>query len=64
MNEHPDQIEPKSSSREKSMKIYTEELKGSHTTHWDMDYLTAEQVEAAYHAGRSSEDGSPRGEKE
>lgn len=29
-------------------KIYTDEAKDRHTTHWDMDYMTREELEQAY----------------
>ena len=32
----------------KKVRIYKEQAKDRHTTHWDMDYLTWEEVEALY----------------
>ena len=46
----------KGSSRAKSKKIHSDEVKGRHTTHWDLDYWSLEQVDAAYEAGRTDND--------
>ena len=34
--------------KRKKPRIYTEQAKREHTTHWDMDYLPMEEVEALY----------------
>jgi hypothetical protein len=34
--------------KRKKPRIYTEKAKREHTTHWDMDYLPVEEVEALY----------------
>ncbi|MCS7465960.1 hypothetical protein NZK35_04645 [Stieleria sp. ICT_E10.1] len=33
-------------------KIHAEEVKDRHTTHWDRDYLSTEELDAAYREGR------------
>lgn len=50
----------KGSSRAKSKKIHSDEVKGRHTTHWDLDYWSLEQVDAAYEAGRTDNDDRER----
>jgi hypothetical protein len=32
----------------KKMRIYKEQAKDRHTTHWDMDYLSQKEVEVLY----------------
>jgi len=34
--------------KEKRAKVYSEEVKNRHTTHWDLDYMSTEEVEDAY----------------
>ena len=34
--------------KDKKIRIYKEQAKDRHTTHWDMDYLTRKEVEALY----------------
>jgi len=55
MNGKPQRV-PKGSSRTKPKKIHADEVKGRHTTHWDLDYLSVEQVHAAYESGRTDDD--------
>jgi len=34
--------------KDKKIRIYKDQAKDRHTTHWDMDYLTRKEVEALY----------------
>lgn len=34
--------------RGRKAKVYAEEVKNRHTTHWDLDYMSPEEVEDAY----------------
>lgn len=34
-------------------KVYTDEAKDRHTTHWDMDYMTREEIEQAHRDGEA-----------
>jgi hypothetical protein len=34
--------------KDKKIRIYKDQAKDRHTTHWDMDYLTFKEVEALY----------------
>jgi len=47
-NENPDGPSQDSS---KKAKILTEEAKDRQTTHWDIDYMTREQIDAAHRKG-------------
>ena len=46
---------PKESTRAKPKKIFGDEVKERHTSHWDWDYLSEEQVGFAYEDGRARE---------
>ena len=37
---------------EKKKRVYIEDTKARHTTHWDWDYLSREELEALYRSNR------------
>lgn len=43
---------PDESSEKKEDRIHSEEVKDRHTTHWDIDYLSTEELERAHREGR------------
>lgn len=43
----------------KKLKVYREEVKERFTTHWDLDYMTTAELEAAMAAGRDWENPKP-----
>lgn len=43
----------KDDGSERESRIHSEEVKERHTTHWDMDYMTSEEIEAAHREGQS-----------
>ena len=46
MNEQPD---PNGHAEERrKAEVHAEEVKGRHTSHWDMDYMTREEMDAVY----------------
>jgi hypothetical protein len=51
MNAEEQPNEPPENSDQDKAKIYSEETKEQHTSHWDMDYMTTEQIEQAYQEG-------------
>ena len=40
---------------QKKAEVHTDEAKDRHTSHWDMDYMSADEIEAAYREGREQE---------
>jgi hypothetical protein len=56
MNENPsgDQGEHGEHDDDSSKKaeVHAEEVKERHTSHWDVDYMSAEELEAAYREGQ------------
>ncbi len=52
MNSRRD-LAPNESTRVKPKKIIGDEVKERHTSHWDLDYLSEDEVGAAYEAGRT-----------
>ena len=53
MNSKRTEPTPDEPSEEKETKVHAEEAKNRQTTHWDMDYLPADQVEAAYEKAKT-----------
>ena len=39
-------------TKRKSFKVYLEEAKERQTTHWDLDYMTSAELDAALGSGR------------
>ncbi|WP_182871174.1 hypothetical protein [Stieleria mannarensis] len=48
MNAEPDS-DP--NAKDDESKVHAEEVKDQHTTHWDRDYLSKEELDAAYREG-------------
>jgi hypothetical protein len=40
---------------EHKAKIHADEVKDRHTSHWDLDYMSSEEMDAAFRQGRASE---------
>ena len=38
----------------KKKRVYYEDIKASHTTHWDLDYLSRAELEALYRKNRKA----------
>lgn len=58
-NAHPEDDHP----AKKEIKIHAEEVKGRHTTHWDLDYLPRDQVEDAFNGGQSDAEEEASGDE-
>jgi len=43
---------PEENSDQHKAEVHSEEVKDRHTSHWDMDYLPTDQVEALHEEGR------------
>lgn len=55
---HPDNPDRDENEQTKKAEIHNDDVKERHTSHWDTDYLTTEQLEAAYRKGNEKrEDG-------
>lgn len=39
----------------KKAEVHAEEVKERHTSHWDVDYMSAEELEAAYREGQEKQ---------
>ena len=42
----------KNKQQTKKQRVYYEDIKESHTTHWDLDYLSKAELEALYRKNR------------
>jgi len=60
--EHPSDESQDGEPSEAEKKIHAEEAKDRQTTHWDMDYMSAEEIEAAHQESQdpNDEDASSR----
>ncbi|WP_161604268.1 hypothetical protein [Roseiconus nitratireducens] len=56
MNSEDTEPTPDEPKEQKETKIHAEEAKDRQTTHWDMDYLPANQIEDAYKEGEEDGD--------
>jgi len=45
-----------SSEVEEEAKVHTEQVKERHTSHWDLDYMSTEDIEEAYREGEEAAD--------
>lgn len=54
MNETPDR-DNDDSGNQKRAEVHTDEAKSRHTSHWDTDYMTTEQLEEAHREGREKQ---------
>lgn len=48
-NDKPDE-------KDRKAKIYTDDVKQRHTSHWDLDYMSTEEVDEAYAEGEKERD--------
>ena len=57
MNEPPDRDDGDQDESEavKKAEVHTDEAKDRHTSHWDADYMTTEQIEAAHREGQEKQ---------
>ncbi len=53
LNEHEDQ---EGKQDKDQAKVYAEDAKQDHTSHWDLDYLPKKEVDQAYQENAKDED--------
>ena len=44
----------KNEQQTKKKRVYYEDIKATHTTHWDLDYLSQAELEALYSKNRKA----------
>ncbi len=44
----------KNERQTKKKRVYYEDIKATHTTHWDLDYLSQAELEALYRRNRKT----------
>lgn len=48
MSDHRSESAQNANRKDKEAKVYAEQVKNRHTTHWDLDYMSSKEIEDAY----------------